>query len=74
MPRIPRKLSLVRFDVSRLPRGFRLKYPFRAGTAYVFFGEIPNLPGHCVVADHRTGQIYSGYHTDNFVELTPGET
>jgi len=74
MPRIPRKLSLVKFDFSRLPRGSRRKYPFRAGTAYVFFGEIPNMPGHSVVADHRSGQIYSGYHTNNFVELTEEET
>jgi hypothetical protein len=39
----------------------------------VFFGEIPNMPGHCVVADHRSGQIYVGYHTDDFVELTEEE-
>lgn len=31
------------------------------------------MGGHCVVADHRTGQIYSGYHTENFVELTDDE-
>ena len=74
MPRVPRKLSLVKFDASRVARGSRRKYPFRAGVAYVFFGEIPNMPVHCVVADHRSGQIYSGYHTDNFVELTEEET
>lgn len=74
MPRVPRKLSLVRFDASRLARGSRAKYPFRVGAVYVFFGEIPNMPGHCVVADQLSGQIYSGYHTDNFVELTEEET
>jgi hypothetical protein len=68
MSRVPRKLSLVKFDASRLPPGSRRKYPFRAGAAYVFFGEIPNMPGHCVVGDHHSGRIYSGYHTDNFVE------
>ena len=31
------------------------------------------MPGHCVVADHRSGKIYSGYHTDKFVELTEEE-
>jgi hypothetical protein len=40
---------------------------------YVFFGEIPNMPGHCVVADHVTGQIFSGYHTENFVEIDEDE-
>ena len=73
MPRIPRKLSLVKFNTSQFPRGSRRKYPFRAGAAYVFFGEIPNMPGHCVVADQRSGQIYSGYATDDFVELTEEE-
>lgn len=36
---------------------------------YVFLGVIPNIPGHCVVTDHRTGRVYSGYHTENFVEI-----
>ena len=70
MPRIPRRLSLVKFEPSGLPRGFRRKSPYRSGAPYVFFGEIPNMPGHCVVADQRSGKLYSGYHTDNFVELT----
>lgn len=74
MPRVPRKLSLVKFEAPRLPGGSRRRYPFRTGLVYVFFGEIPNMPGHCVVADHRSGQIYSGYHTDNFVELAEEET
>ena len=74
MRRVPRKLSLVKFDASRLARGSRRKYPFRAGAAYVFFGEIPNMHGHCVVVDQGSGRIYSGYHTDNFVELTEEET
>jgi hypothetical protein len=29
--------------------------------------------GHCVVADHKTGRVYSGYHTENFVELSEDE-
>lgn len=64
----------MRFEPPQAPRGSRRKYPFRAKAAYVFFGEIPNMPGHCVVADQRSGQIYSGYHTDNFVELAEEET
>jgi hypothetical protein len=72
-PEFLASLSLVKFRAPRLPRGSRRKYPFRAGAAYVFFGEIPNMPGHCVVADYRSGQIHSGYHTDNFVELREEE-
>jgi hypothetical protein len=74
MPRIPRKLSLVKFNPKARPPSSRRNYPFRAKETYVFLGEIPNMPGHCVVADYRSGQIYSGYHTDNFIELTGEET
>ena len=74
MAKVPRKLSLVRFDSGVLPKTARRKYPFRAGRTYVFFGEIPNMPGHCVVADHSSGQVYSGYHTEHFIELTEAET
>lgn len=36
-------------------------------------GTMAAMPGHGVVADHRTGQIYSGYHTENFVEIPEDE-
>ena len=74
MPKVPRKLSLVRFDPQGLTAETKAKYPFKADAPLVFFGEIPNMPDHCVVADHKTGQIYSGYHTFNFVELGEDET
>jgi len=48
--------------------------PFRHGQTLIFFGEIPNMPGHCIVADHKTGKLYSGYHTDRFVEIPDDET
>ena len=70
----PRRYSLVRFRFQGLPKKFHRKYPFTEAGVYVYFGEIPNMPGHCVVADHRTGQIYSGYHTENFVEIPEDET
>ncbi|TWT56293.1 hypothetical protein [Allorhodopirellula solitaria] len=70
----PRYLSLVRFDFKSVPNDYHAKYPFMDTRRYIFFGEIPNMPGHCVVADHQTGQLYSGYHTENFVELTEDET
>lgn len=31
------------------------------------------MPGHCVVANHKTGKILSGYHLENFKELKPSE-
>jgi hypothetical protein len=71
--RKPRKLSLVKFDFDNLSPTFHTAYPFKRGGTYVFIGEIPNMLGHCVVADHKTGKIYSGYHTENFIELSEEE-
>jgi hypothetical protein len=69
----PRQYSLVRFCFDQVPAEYHAKYPFKLDGVYVYFGDIPNMPGHCVVADHRTGQLYSGYHTENFVELAEDE-
>lgn len=72
--KIPQQYSLVRFDYDSIPGEYHSQYPFTRKGVYVFFGDIPNMPGHCVVADHKTGQLYSGYHTESFVELSPDET
>ncbi len=72
-PVTPRQYSLVRFRFDVLPPEFHNRYPFTPDGVYVFFGDIPNMPGHCVVADHKTGRIYSGYHTESFAELPPDE-
>jgi len=74
----PRNLSLVRFILSEKFGGFYEKaYPFKAGTNYLFVGEIPNMTGHCVIMDvsANVGRplLYIGYHTDNFEELTKEE-
>jgi hypothetical protein len=73
-PRIPRQYSLVRFRFDHCPPEFHSKYPFTRDGVYVFFGKIPNMPGHCVVCDHNTGQVYSGYHIENFSEIPNDET
>jgi hypothetical protein len=59
----------VKFNCGDLARELREKYPFREDGVYVFLGEIPNMPGHCVVADHKNGRIYAGYHIENFIEI-----
>lgn len=71
---VPRQYSLVRFCFDQFTPESHCKYPFTQDGVYVFFGEIPNMPGHCVVADHRTGQLYSGYHIESFVEIPGDET
>ena len=66
----PRQYSLCKFNA----HGEWKYYPFSEHGAYVFLGDIPNMPGHCVVADYKTGQIYSGYHTSQFDEIPEDET
>lgn len=68
----PRKLTLVKFKFEGTGN-LSGKYPFKKGKTYIFLGEIINMPGHCIVADYPSGYIFSGYHTDNFVELEPDE-
>lgn len=72
----PRRLSLVKFQ-PRVSAAARIaktpRYPFNKGEAYVFLGEIPNMPGHCVVADRKSGKIHAGYHTESFVEIPRDE-
>jgi hypothetical protein len=70
---IPRQYSLVKFDFDSIPSEFHKRYPFSVEDVFIFFGEIPNMAGHCIVANHRTGKIYSGYHMENFVELDEDE-
>lgn len=69
----PRQYSIVKFDFETLPKSFHRKYPFKQDKLYVYFGEIANMPGHCIVADHKTGKLFSGYHTENFIELSEDE-
>ena len=67
-------MSLVRFMFDGMSPQDERRSPFKRGAAYVFLGEIVNMPGHCVVAEMPTGHIHSGWHTDNFVELSDDET
>jgi diadenosine tetraphosphate (Ap4A) HIT family hydrolase len=63
----PRQYSLCKYI------GHPANGVFPEKDIYVFLGDIPNMPGHCVVLNHRTGKVYSGYHTENFVELSEDE-
>jgi hypothetical protein len=65
--------GLVRWAYEHLTPRMKAKSPSKEKGTYIFFGEIPNMPDHCIVADSKAGKIYSCYHTDNFVELTDDE-
>ena len=70
---MPRQYSLVKFDYSQLPKEYHNgAYPFAKDRRYVFLGEIPNFGGHCIVSDGN-GKMYTGFHLENFIELTHNE-
>jgi hypothetical protein len=68
----PRPLSLVKFDFTT---GSKDVYPFSEDDRFIFIGEIPNMPGHCILQEYkqRPFEVLIGYHTGNFIELTEEE-
>lgn len=50
-----------------------MDYPIMKEDRFIFLGEIPNMPDHCVLAGVKSGKIYSCYHTYDFIELTEDE-
>ena len=46
-------------------------YDDTGNEVFVYLGEIPQMPGHCVVVD-RAGQVWWGRHTDSY-EIVPDE-
>ena len=64
--KIPRKYSLVKVIDETMKERTNL------WGSIIFLGEIPNMLGHCVIAD-STGAIKCGFHTFDFVELTEDE-
>ena len=76
-PPVPRQYSLVKVAQWYLDFLNEKKIkdcPLSQEKTFIFFGEIPNMQGHCVVVGHKTGKVFSGYHIEDFVELTEDET
>jgi len=44
-------------------------HPIMKEKVFIFFGEIPNMSGHCVVSGHESGRVFSGFHIENFQEI-----
>jgi len=63
-----RKLSLV-----KISEKYENQMHFK-DDVLIYLGEIPNMRGHGVFIGSKTGKIYSGYHIEQFRELTDEET
>jgi DNA-binding XRE family transcriptional regulator len=48
------------------------KYPWWKGDAFLYLGEIKQMPGHVAVVD-RKGKIHWAYHDDDFREPMENE-
>ena len=71
--KIPRKLSWVKFDFSGMDEQTYSDYAqIFNEEAYIFMGEITNMPGHCILLSPN-GNTKIGYHTENFIELSEDE-
>ena len=71
-----RTYALVKVDpetIDRLKTSGEHDSPLLSEDNFVFLGEIPNMPDHCVVAGFSSGRVIAGFHTNNFVELDPDE-
>ncbi len=75
MTKQPRQNALVKLEeeYAKFLKSSESDIPLIQEEVFIFLGEIPNMPGHCVVAGHKSGRIYSGYHVENFLELTEDE-
>ena len=72
---IPRPLSYVIFDRNSCSDDvYEEYYKEKFGSRlYIFLGEVPQCPGHCILADLKNSNIIGIYHTDNFREATEDE-
>ena len=66
----PRQYALVQYEAYAGEK----RSAFKKGSHLIFLGEIPNMPGHCVVSDVKTGKIIAGFHTDRFHEIPDDQT
>lgn len=69
-----RPMAMVRRIYDERFKDYWKYSPFVDGQGYIFLGEITQMQGHGVFADMKTGQIYSGYHIDEFRESREDET
>ncbi len=69
-----KKLSIVVFEpdyAKKHPEAYE-NHPIKLGEQVVYLGDIPNAPGHCIVAKF-SGEVVWLVHPQDFREATEDE-
>jgi len=48
--------------------------PFENGTVFVYLGDIVQMPGHAILIRTSDGRVFTGFHTEELIELRDEET
>jgi len=67
-----RQNALVKFNEDVLETYRSTDEDFVEELRFVYLGEIPNMPGHCIIGGY-SGKIHFGIHTNDLVELSEDE-
>ena len=70
----PRQYSIVRFTPGMKKWLKKEKKDIDVNTEYVYFGEMPNVPGHAIVCNTKTKEWIFGMHIDELEEVPVDET
>ena len=75
MPTKPRNNSLIKIEPEHKKwlEENESECPLLNEDVFIFLGEITNMPDHSIVVGQKSGRVFSGYHTSNFIELSDNE-
>lgn len=78
MSDIPRQYAMVKLtdefrEILQPYKLTKISGDMLAESFLIFLGEIPNMREHCILIG-QSGTVYSGFHIEDFVELTEDET
>lgn len=65
----PRFMSICKFTTAYYPKELQSQWPMDKRGRFIFFGEIPNMPGHCIVMNMSTKEFHNSWPVHLFVEL-----
>jgi hypothetical protein len=66
-------LTLVKWDYDSLPAEWRkTNANIHEGKVFVYFGELPQIPGHSYLQEIKTGKPHV-LHTEELIPLTDEE-